>query len=75
MRLCVLFIGLSLFLGPARADEPPGKQLRQLLRDPDRPSFRVREQAQQELGRLGEEAVPALRQALTDTRSAEKWGQ
>jgi WD40 repeat protein len=56
-------------LRPAVA--PPEEQVRQLIADLDSPRFAVREEAGQRLSRLGDGAVPALRQALAGHPSAE----
>jgi RNA polymerase sigma factor (sigma-70 family) len=61
------------FLGARmRPAEPTDeRRLAQLLADLDSSMFTTRERAEQQLGRMGEEAVPALRAALSGKQSAE----
>jgi hypothetical protein len=50
---------------------PDAERLRRLIADLDSDGFDVREKAQGELERMGEDAVPALRKALDSKPSAE----
>lgn len=50
---------------------PPAHRLTRLLRDLDSGSFPVRQQATQELAKLGQAAVPALRNAQKGMRTPE----
>jgi WD40 repeat protein len=52
-------------------EAPPTKRIERLIADLDRDTFEVRQQAHQELSRLGEQAAPALRMALEGKPSAE----
>ncbi len=56
-------------LRPATDDQ--ARQIQQYLADLDSDTFAVRQKAVDQLARLGLEAVPALREALTGNRSAE----
>jgi WD40 repeat protein len=52
-------------------EAPPAGRIDRLIADLDSDTFEVRQQAQQELSRLGEQAAPALRKALEGKPSAE----
>jgi hypothetical protein len=55
-----------------KAALPPDlKRLRSLIADLESDEFAVREKAQRDLERMGEDAVPALRKALDSKPSAE----
>lgn len=53
------------------ADALPERRLEQLVRDLDHPKFAVREAANQDLTKLGQRAIPALRKSLEDKHSLE----
>jgi hypothetical protein len=54
-----------------RMSSPDEKKITRLIAQLDSDSFTLREQAAQELGRLGDLAEPALRRALADPPSLE----
>jgi hypothetical protein len=64
----VPFLEERLLARSAGADQ---KRVRRLIEELDADTFKARENASQELGRLGKEAVPLLKQALRDTSSPE----
>jgi hypothetical protein len=67
-KKAVPFLKDNLKLKVPEADE---RQIAQLIRDLDSDEFQVREKATTDLEKLGLAAVPALQQALQDTKSAE----
>jgi RNA polymerase sigma factor (sigma-70 family) len=58
-------------LPPAPRDLPEAKRIARLIADLDHDAFAVRQKAEEELDRLGEAAVPALRKALVGSPSVE----
>src|SRR5262245_39233632 len=74
MKPSSALVGLLLLLGVslAGAPAPSAKTVPQLIAELDHEKFGVREQAQRELARRGEEVVPALRQALKNPASLEQ---
>jgi WD40 repeat protein len=52
-------------------DSPPKERIKRLIADLDNDSFVVREEASKELEKLGESAIPAVRQSLADNPSPE----
>src|SRR5262249_5078481 len=67
--LAVLFV-LGATSASSGQEASPGR-IRRLLNDLDSPQFRVREAATRELRQLGEQAVPALEEALRRPASQE----
>src|SRR5262245_21130403 len=73
MKPWLILAGLSLLVGASLSLGQPAspERIQRLINDLDSPQFRVREAAARELRRLGEQAVPALEQALKKPASAE----
>ncbi|MCI0640419.1 MAG: hypothetical protein L0Y70_15210 [Gemmataceae bacterium] len=71
MKSLAIGLGLILF-GLGHAGEPARiDQIEKLVADLDSPVFRVRESAQNELIRLGDAALPAVKRAMEQARSNE----
>ena len=73
MKLGLTFAGLFVGIVTSVAQEPTPShaQVEKLISELDHPRFRDKERAYQELARMGDRAVPALRSALVKPGSAE----